>query len=63
VCPDRAPSIGLRAAHQLIGHKERVRTAFDFRPPAFIPLYRGIAWLMAVIIQRDLQDCTVSRRR
>ena len=39
----RAPWIGMRAAHKLMGHSELARTAFDFQPP---PLYRGNPWFM-----------------
>ena len=46
-----APWIGMRAAHKLMGHKEQARTAFDFRPPAFIPFYRGNPWFMPAFIQ------------
>jgi glycine/D-amino acid oxidase-like deaminating enzyme len=46
-----APWIGMHAAHKLMGHKEQARTAFDFRPPAFIPLYRGNPWFMPAFIQ------------
>jgi glycine/D-amino acid oxidase-like deaminating enzyme len=46
-----APWIGTRAAHKLMGHGEQARTAFDFRPPAAIPLYRGNPWFMPAIIQ------------
>jgi glycine/D-amino acid oxidase-like deaminating enzyme len=46
-----APWVGMRAAHKLMGHSARARTAFDFRPPAFIPLYRGNPWFMPAIIQ------------
>ena len=52
-----APWIGMRAAYKLMGPNERARTAFDFRPPAFIPLYRGNPWFMPAIIQvYRLQD-------
>lgn len=52
-----APWIGVRAAHRLMGHHEQARTAFDFRPPAAIPLYRGNPWFMPAIIQGyRLQD-------
>ena len=52
-----APWIGTRAAHKLMGHATEARTAFDFRPPAFIPLYRGNPWFMPVVIQGyRLQD-------
>ena len=46
-----APWVGTHAAHKLMGHSEQARTAFDFRPPAAIPLYRGNAWFMPAIIQ------------
>ena len=46
-----APWIGMHAAHKLMGHDERARTAFDFRPPAFIPFYRGNPWFMPAVIQ------------
>jgi glycine/D-amino acid oxidase-like deaminating enzyme len=52
-----APWVGMRAAHKLMGHAEKARTAFDFRPPAAIPLYRGNPWFMPAIIQGyRLQD-------
>jgi glycine/D-amino acid oxidase-like deaminating enzyme len=46
-----APWIGTRAAYKLMGDRERARTAFDFRPPASIPLYRGNPWFMPAVIQ------------
>jgi glycine/D-amino acid oxidase-like deaminating enzyme len=46
-----APWIGMHAADKLMGHDERARTAFDFRPPAFIPFYRGNPWFMPAFIQ------------
>ncbi|MGY3546310.1 glycine/D-amino acid oxidase-like deaminating enzyme [Bradyrhizobium sp. USDA 4472] len=46
-----APWIGMHAAHKLLGHAEQARTAFDFRPPAFIPFYRGNPWFMRAFIQ------------
>jgi glycine/D-amino acid oxidase-like deaminating enzyme len=46
-----APWIGMRAAHKLMGHGEHARTAFDFRPPAFVPLYRGNPWFMPAVIR------------
>jgi glycine/D-amino acid oxidase-like deaminating enzyme len=52
-----APWIGMRAAHKLMGHSEQARTAFDFRPPAAIPLYRGDPWFLPAIMQGyRLQD-------
>ena len=41
----------MHAAHKLMGHEKQARTAFDFRPPAFIPLYRGDPWFMPAFIQ------------
>ncbi|WP_027577447.1 FAD-binding oxidoreductase [Bradyrhizobium sp. WSM1743] len=46
-----APWIGMHAAHKLMGHDAQARTAFDFRPPAFIPFYRGNPWFLPVFIQ------------
>lgn len=46
-----APWIGMRAAHKLLGHEEQARSAFDFRPPALIPFYRGNPWFMPAFIQ------------
>ena len=46
-----APWIGMHAAHKLLGHDGQARTAFDFRPPAFIPFYRGNPWFMPAFIQ------------
>lgn len=52
-----APWIGTRAAHKLMGHGEQAESAFDFRPPAAVPLYRGNPWFMPAIIQGyGLQD-------
>lgn len=52
-----APWIGMRAAHKLMGHSEQARSAFDFRPPAAIPLYRGDPWFLPAIMQGfRLQD-------
>jgi glycine/D-amino acid oxidase-like deaminating enzyme len=52
-----APWIGMRAAYKLMGHEEQARSAFDFRPPAAIPLYRGNPWFMPAIIEGyRLQD-------
>lgn len=52
-----APWIGTRAAHKLIGHVDKARTAFDFRPPAAVPFYRGNPWFMPAIIKGyALQD-------
>lgn len=43
--------IGTHAAHTVLGHSEQARTAFDFRPPALIPLYRSNPWFMPALIQ------------
>jgi glycine/D-amino acid oxidase-like deaminating enzyme len=58
-----APWIGTRAAHKLMGNAQEAHTAFDFRPPAFIPLYRGNPWFMPAVIQGyRLQDLIAFRR-
>ncbi len=46
-----APWVGTRAAHKLMGKGDHAATAFDFRPPASIPFYRGDPWFMPAIIQ------------
>lgn len=46
-----APWLGMRAAYKLLGDKSAATTAFDFRPPAAVPLYRGTPWFMPAIIQ------------
>jgi glycine/D-amino acid oxidase-like deaminating enzyme len=46
-----APWVGMRAAHRLLGHAEQARSAFDFRPPAAVPLYRGNPWFLPAIIK------------
>jgi glycine/D-amino acid oxidase-like deaminating enzyme len=52
-----APWAGMHAAHKLMGHEEASLTAFDFRPPAAIPLYRGDPWFLPAIIKGfALQD-------
>ncbi|KGF69811.1 oxidoreductase [Hoeflea sp. BAL378] len=52
-----APWVGMRAAHKLMGHADKARSAFDFRPPAAVPFYRGNAWFMPAFIKGyALQD-------
>lgn len=52
-----APWIGAHAAYKLLGDSEQARTAFDFRPPASIPLYSGNPWFMPAVIQNyRMQD-------
>ncbi|MDR7126665.1 FAD-binding oxidoreductase [Pseudotabrizicola sp. 4114] len=46
-----APWVGMRAAHKLMGHTAESPSAFDFRPPAAVPLYRGNPWFMPAIIK------------
>lgn len=58
-----APWLGTRAAHKLMGQGKAAPTAFDFRAPAFIPLYRGNPWFMPAVIQfYGLQDRLSFRR-
>ncbi|MDX5359252.1 MAG: FAD-binding oxidoreductase, partial [Rhodobacterales bacterium] len=45
-----APWIGSRAALKLLGD-DSAKSAFDFRPPRFIPLYNGKPWFMPAFIQ------------
>jgi glycine/D-amino acid oxidase-like deaminating enzyme len=52
-----APWVGMHAAHKLMGHADKAQSAFDFRPPAAVPLYRGNPWFMPAIIKGyGLQD-------
>jgi glycine/D-amino acid oxidase-like deaminating enzyme len=52
-----APWLGMRAAHKLLDNKSQAATAFDFRPPAAVPLYRGNPWFIPAIIRGyALQD-------
>ena len=52
-----APWVGMRAAYKLLGDEERALSAFDFRPPAAVPLYRGNPWFMPIVIKGfALQD-------
>lgn len=52
-----APWLGTRAAHRLLGNRAESRTAFDFRPPAAVPFYKGNPWFMPAIIKGyGLQD-------
>ncbi|MEZ5908339.1 MAG: FAD-binding oxidoreductase [Hyphomicrobiaceae bacterium] len=54
---------GLHAARQVLGEKE-VRSAFDFRPPSAIPLYRGRPWFMPAVFKWfELQDRLSQRLR
>lgn len=46
-----APWAGMHAALKLMGHEEASLTAFDFRPPAAVPLYRGDPWFLPAIIK------------
>ncbi|MFD1911496.1 NAD(P)/FAD-dependent oxidoreductase [Halodurantibacterium flavum] len=51
-----APWIGNRAALKLLGD-DAARSAFDMRPPPFVPLYAGKPWFMPPLIQAyRLQD-------
>ena len=58
-----APWIGTQAAHKLLRESDKPRSAFDFRPPAFVPLYRGDPWFIPAVIQGyRLQDYFTMRR-
>lgn len=59
-----APWIGSRAAYKLLGDRERGVSAFDFRPPAAVPLYNGTPWFMPLMIHAfRLQDDVALRRQ
>lgn len=44
-----APWIGTRAAHKLLGDRDKT-SAFDFRPPPAVPLYAGKPYFMPPLI-------------
>ncbi len=57
-----APWVGSRAAHRLLG-EEAGKSAFAFRPPAAVPLYRGDPWFLPAILKGfALQDHMALRR-
>jgi len=41
--------LGTKAAALLLGDADAGRTAFDFRPPKWVPLLRGTAWFMPAV--------------
>ena len=41
--------LGTKVAERLLGASDSERSAFDFRPPKFVPLFRGNAWFMPVV--------------
>jgi len=45
-----APWVGRLAADKLLGRKEGRGSAFDFGPPAPVPLYNGHPWFIPVVI-------------
>lgn len=58
-----APWIGRKAAQKLLGNANEASSAFDFQPPAAIPLYNGTPWFMPFFMaQYRLQDRIKMRR-
>lgn len=54
--------LGAKAAYDLLGD-ERAESAFQFRPPAAVPLYRGKPWFLpAVTGWMRLRDALEARR-
>lgn len=52
-----APWLGTRAANRIMGNSKEATSAFDFRPPSFVPAYNGIPYFMPFVIQGyALQD-------
>jgi len=41
--------LGTKAAALLLGDEVAGRSAFDFRPPKAVPLFRGTAWFMPLV--------------
>ena len=57
-----APWVGSRAAHRLLG-ADAGKSAFAFRPPAAIPLYRGDPWFLPAVLKVfEMQDKRAMRR-
>ncbi|WP_333826338.1 NAD(P)/FAD-dependent oxidoreductase [Pararhodobacter sp.] len=58
-----APWIGSRAAYKLMQDEQKGASAFDFAPPAAIPLYRGKPWFMPLaMIKFRMEDRLAFRR-
>lgn len=54
---------GRKAALQVLGD-DAGQTAFDFRPPAMIPMYNGTPWFMPVVYSwLTFQDWNAARKR
>ncbi|QCO54731.1 FAD-binding oxidoreductase [Pseudorhodobacter turbinis] len=58
-----APWIGRKAAHKLLGSKDEAPSAFDFKPPAPIPLYNGKPWFMPFFMMKYRMDDRLKMRR
>jgi glycine/D-amino acid oxidase-like deaminating enzyme len=46
-----APWLGHCAARKLLGEEASQPSAFDFRPPAAVPFYRGRPWFLPIAMQ------------
>lgn len=58
-----APWIGTQAANKMLKNDNAAVSAFDFRPPASIPLYRGTPWFMpAFMALYRFQDKLLMRK-
>ncbi|NKX41716.1 FAD-binding oxidoreductase [Rhodobacteraceae bacterium R_SAG2] len=58
-----APWIGRKAAHKILGNTNEAPSAFDFQPPAAIPLYKGKPWFMPLFMMKYRMDDRIKMRR
>ena len=55
--------LGYQAAQKLLSNNASQVSAFDFEPPAAVPLYRGKPWFIPMVIKGfQLQDVIAMRR-
>lgn len=58
-----APWIGRKAAYKILGNTNEAPSAFDFQPPAAIPLYKGKPWFMPLFMMKYRMDDRIKMRR
>lgn len=58
-----APWIGRKAAHKLLGNTDEAPSAFDFKPPASVPLFNGTPWFMPFFMMKYRMDDRRKMRR
>ncbi|MER8537543.1 FAD-binding oxidoreductase [Mesorhizobium sp. M1005] len=56
--------LGMKIAQQVLGDHEAGRTAFDFRPPKWIPFFNGTPWFMPLVYAKmEFEDRRLMRGR